>query len=96
MHINTYFGRSLVFDNGFKVGFNWVHGNGRTSKTSAVIAGYHPQRSITWLWALYWNKPAGWMLSMGKLWDGVYVRLPLLGALELRWQAAMPRKTPNA
>ena len=90
MYINTFFGRSVEFSNGFHVGFNWVHGNGRTSKTSAVIAGYHPPSSITWLWALYWCKPAGWKPSAGKLFHGYYVRLPVLGALELRWQKAMP------
>ena len=90
MFINTFFGRSVEFSNGFKVGFNWVHGNGRTSKTSAVIAAYHPPSSITWLWALYWCKPSGWRPSAGKLFRGAYVRLPLVGALELRWQSAMP------
>jgi len=90
MYINTFFGRSVEFNNGFKIGFNWVHGNGRTSKTSACLAAYHPPSSITWLWALYWSKPEGWKPSAGKLWNGAYVRLPLVGALELRWQRAMP------
>jgi hypothetical protein len=96
MYINTFFGRSVGFSNGFHIGFNWVHCNGITSKTSAVIAGYHPPSSITWLWALYWSKPAGWKPSAGKLFRGAYVRLPMLGALELRWQSSMPRKTANA
>jgi hypothetical protein len=92
MRVNTYFGRSLHFKNGLSVGFNWVHGNGESSKTSAIIAGYHPPRSITWLWALYWNKPAGLKPSGGKLYHGCYVRLPLVGALELRCQEPMWRK----
>lgn len=90
MYINTFFGRSVEFGNGFKIGFNWVHSNGRTSRASAVIAAYHPPCSITWLWALYWCKPYGLMPSAGKFWRGLYVRLPLIGGLELRWQKAMP------
>ncbi len=91
MEINSFFGRSVKFSNGFRIGFNWVHGNGRTSKTSAVLASYHPPNSITWVWALYWNKPNGWKPSTGKLFRGIYVRLPLFGGLEVRWQAPMKR-----
>ena len=92
MHVNKYFGRSIVFTNGLRIGFNWVHGNGRTSKTSATLAGYHPPRSITWLWALYWNKPFGLVPKIGSFRDGVYIRLPIVGGLELRWQEEMKRK----
>jgi hypothetical protein len=92
MRINRYFGRSVRFSNGFSIGFNWVHGNGQTSKTSAILAGYHPPRSITWRWALYWNKPAGRKTSAGRVFKGVYVRLPLIGGIELRWQETMLRK----
>ena len=90
MYIHTYFGRSLVFDNGLKVGFNWVHGNGRSSKSSAVLAAYHPPRSITWIWALYWKKPTGWLPRVRKGWKMIGLELPMLGGLEFCWQEAMP------
>ena len=55
--IDRYLGWSVRFANGFRVGWNWVHGNGETSKTSACIASYHNPRSLTWRWALYYYPP---------------------------------------
>ena len=52
MYINRFLGRSLHFKNGFHIGFNWMHGNGHSSKTAAVLAGYHHPNSITWRWSL--------------------------------------------
>lgn len=105
MYVNRFLGRSLQFTNGYSVGFNWVHGNGETSKTSAILAGFHHPDSITWRWALYWEKPAlkTWRPSVYR-WKprptaeygsaGIY--LPLLGGLTLSWQAHMFRNSKRS
>jgi hypothetical protein len=100
MHVNSFLGRALVFGNGLSVGFNWVHSNGQTSKTSAVIAAYHPPRSITWRWALDWDRPLRLLCrprfnrckpapfsEMGR----IAIILPIVGGLSLRWQPYMWR-----
>lgn len=55
--IDRFLGLTLRFSNGLSVGWAWVHGNGETTKTSAVIAAYHRPDSITWRWALYYAPP---------------------------------------
>lgn len=93
MYVNRFFGYSLHFANGLSVGFNWVHGNGKTSKTSACLIGYHPPKSVTWRWAIYWEKPSNALAppSFNK-WCGpgghgfVSVQLPIIGGLTFRWQ----------
>lgn len=98
MHIQKFLGRHLCFNNGLRVGFSWVHGNGETSKLSAMLAAFHPPRSITWLWALYWNKPrkllcapeiTRWKTPNGS--GSTTVTLPFVGGLCLSWQQAMWR-----
>lgn len=42
---------------GLFFGFQWVHGGGETTKSSALLASYHPPSSITWIWAFYWHRP---------------------------------------
>lgn len=101
-YINKFLGRSIQFRNGLSVGFNWVHGNGSTSKTSATLAAYHHPDSITWRWALYWQKPQSllclprltvWRPGGRKSRMGSYtLTLPLVGALSLSWQQHMFRK----
>lgn len=96
MYVNKFLGRSLQFANGFGIGFNWVHGNGRSSRTSALIAGYQPPRSLTWLWALYWERPTK-LLCLPKLstWapgnghGGWSLILPIVGGLTFRRQPEM-------
>lgn len=79
----------IKFRNGFSVGFAWIHCNGESSKTSALIAAYHPTKSITWLWALDWSKPSSWIPSAKKLGKSAYVSLPVLGCISFRWQSPM-------
>lgn len=57
VHINRFLGFGLCFPNGISFGWNWVHGNGETSKTSAVIAAYHHPKSITWRFVLTYSPP---------------------------------------
>lgn len=99
MYIQKFLGRQLRFNNGLNVGFSWVHCNGETSKRSAMLAGFHPPRSITWLWALYWIRP-GKLFCVPKitLWKApsgstgtTTLTLPILGGLSLSWQQAMWR-----
>jgi hypothetical protein len=96
-HINRFHGRSIRFRNGFAIGFNWTHGNGSTTKTSAIIAGYHPPQSITWRWALYWNRPQKLFQFSASKRSRRYgyfgITLPLIGGFKLNWQPYMWRKT---
>jgi hypothetical protein len=90
--IDKFLGRRIVFRNGLSLGFSWTHGNGCSSKTSAMIASFHPPRSITWLWAVYWIKPR-WNTTPHatrghRSWS---IGLPLLGSLMLITQAEMLR-----
>lgn len=102
MHIYRFLGYKLCFDNGFDIGFSWVHGNGQTSKQTASLASYHHPNSITWRWALYWAKPTKktwWMLKLHS-WkprknSGMGSRgivIPLIGEFTVRWQEHMFRK----
>lgn len=103
MKVDKFLGRKLCFSNGLNVGFTWVHCNGETSKSSAVLAAYHPPRSITWLWAVYWNKPGVWFClpritgwgSPDKTIGSKTVVLPIVGSLSLCWQQAMWRDRPE-
>lgn len=99
--IDRFLGRSVHFSNGFGLGFNWVHGNGETSKTSAILAGYHPPWSLTWGWALYWDRPQSlvllpkvsrWTPSPGSGYGSLAITLPLIGGFSLRWQPLMRRR----
>lgn len=94
MYINKFLGRALVFRNGLQVGFNWVHGNGETSKTSACIAAYHRPDSITWRWAIYWHKPKRLICipKISKFRKCIFVLLPLIGGFRFSWQDHMFRK----
>lgn len=100
-HINRYFGWSIVFRNGFSIGFNWTWSQGHSSRTSASVMSYHPPSSITWIWALYWNKPkrlfclpsARWRRS---LYGYASIDLPLIGGLSLSWQPRMDYKNNGA
>ena len=100
-HVNQFHGRSIRFGSGLSVGFNWVHGNGRTSKTSAVLASYHHPESITWRWALDWVRPTKllvlprvqhWKPNPQATMGSFSILLPLIGAFAFRWQAHMFRK----
>lgn len=99
--INRFLGRSVELWNGLSFGFNWVHGNGETSKTSAILAGYSPPWSITWGWAVYWNRPSGlfvlprisrWSPRPGSGYGSLTVALPLIGGFSVRWQPLMRRR----
>lgn len=89
---------------GHKYGFWWVHCNGESSKTSAMLACYHHPQSITWRWALYWQLPKKKdekIMSKSQLpipWihrtKGGYGSVgtgifPFLGGLNLSWQQHM-------
>jgi hypothetical protein len=94
--VDRFYGWSYHFSNGFSIGFNWIHGNGRTSKSSAVIAAYHHPNSITWRWALEWVKPKG-LLPLFRAWGNksygsVSFYLPVFGGFYLRWQQHMMLK----
>jgi hypothetical protein len=104
MYINRFLGRSMNFQNGLSVGFNWVYGNGFTSKTSAVLVSFHHPKSITWRWVLRWHKPTQWLTlpkvtrwfptGQSKSLMGSYqLVLPIGGALALDYQPHM-WKTP--
>lgn len=96
MRIDRYFGRSLVFDNGLSIGFNWMHCSGVSTKSCATLIAYHHPRSITWRFALRWTKPSKlvwwpqlkrWVPSASKSLLGNYrLTLPLVGTLTLDYQ----------
>lgn len=97
MYIKKFLGRQLCFSNGLSVGFSWVHCNGETAKQSAMLAAFHPPRSITWLWSVHWVKPRK-LLCVPKItrwkWPSgstgrTTVTLPIIGGLSLHWQQAM-------
>lgn len=103
MYINRFLGRSLHFKNGFHIGFNWMHGNGHSSKTAAVLAGYHHPNSITWRWSLQWIKPNKhcWWKLKTSAWPekgrryttgSRSILLPLIGGFTVSWQQHMFRK----
>lgn len=101
MRIHRFHGRSVHFANGLGLGFNWVHGNGDTTKTSAILAGYHPPWSLTWGWALYWERPqrpwrlpkvSRWAPAAGSGYGSLSIMLPLVGGLTLNWQPLMRRR----
>lgn len=95
-YINRFHGWSIELRNGLKLGFNWIHGNGKTSKTSAVIAAFHHPESITWRWALDWIKPVKmFVLPSVRVWNkhsgSVNVTFPIVGGFTFRWQQHMWR-----
>lgn len=93
--INTFYGWSCRFSNGLCIGFNWVHGNGITGKRISRIASYHHPESVTWRWALFWNKPKGVMPKMSFK-NGRYgyfvLSIPVFGGIAVSWQPHMIRK----
>jgi hypothetical protein len=98
MTINRFLGRSVQLRSGLSVGFNWVHGNGQSSKTSAVLASYHPPSSLTWGWALYWMRPRSvqvlpkverWTPRPGSGYGSCTVTLPFIGGFSVSWQPLM-------
>lgn len=102
ININRYFGRSIRFSNGLTVGFNWMHGNGESSRTIATLASYHPPSSITWLWAIRWFRPKHWLsrpfisrwgARRGTGTGGLSIGLPFVGAFGIHWQTRMERKS---
>lgn len=93
--VDRFLGWSYQFKNGLHIGFNWVHGNGRTAKTIACIAGYHHPNSITWRWALYWHKPSSfkaWYCRRKGIYGEIGFGVPIAGGLCLSWQPHMMRK----
>ena len=61
------FGVRLPF--GWWVGFSWTGTQGRTSRTSAMIASRHPRGSITWTFGLYATRSpvdGRWRLSVAR------------------------------
>lgn len=72
----------------------WVHCNGESSHTSVCLASFHHPDSITWRWALYWNKNLSWA-SGASTWKApngngsISFRLPWIGGLSLAWQEHM-------
>ena len=94
------FGWKINFRNGFDFGFNWTYGGDSSSKTCACLAGYHNPRSITWRWALYWNKPLKggvWRLPsidwqrhcINREITSICLKLPFVGAFHLAIQENM-------
>lgn len=84
---------------GFDIGFTWTYdGTGFSSKRSAAIAGYHPRDSITWRWALYWQRPTLRTLfklsknlhRLGSAHKSYNVTLPVVGGFSLALQETMP------
>lgn len=101
IRINRFLGRSFVFPNGLTIGFNWMHGNGESSRTVATLASYHPPSSITWLWVLRWARPRRLSflptIRRGYTHRGsAIITLPLVGSFWLDRQDRMNRKpSPN-
>lgn len=98
IYINRFFGRSIQFSNGLTIGFNWMHGNGESSRTIATLASYHPPSSITWIWALRWSRPRRLfclptILRFGPGRRGAGITLPLIGSIWLDRQDRMERKS---
>jgi hypothetical protein len=89
-------GWEIYLKRGLKFGFKWVHGGGFSSRTSAVLASWHPPSSITWRCALYWYKPGGsrpfslqWQWRSKRTYHGIYgFSLPLIGGFSLWTQEA--------
>lgn len=89
------------FRNGFSVGFSWVSdGTGHSSKRSAVLCSFHPPRSITWLWAVYWHKPGRFFCTPevqrfrppgGEI-GSTTITLPIIGGITFSWQKEMQRE----
>ena len=78
-----------------KFGFEWVHCNGETSKSSAILAWYHPVWSITWRWGIYWSRRFAWKITNWRGPGGYgqfYVPMLWLGSLGVSWQPTMLRK----
>jgi hypothetical protein len=103
-------GFQFLLPRGLSVGFQWVcGGDGASSKSSALLAAWHHPRSITWRWAVYWNRGTRRLLPAieGGYWGGKFFspsgelsatfRLPLwLGSLSIRTQAHMWRQKGRA
>jgi len=80
---------------GFSMGLTWTYdGTGYSSKTNAVLAGYHHPDSITWRWALYWRKNdwshVSWRLHRHS-YGSFTLNLSVLGAFTFAWQPHMFR-----
>lgn len=103
MYIDKHLGHRIVFAGGFSIGFAWIHCGGETTKSSAILAAYHPPQSITWLWALDWTRPARllchpairkWSAQNGS--GSTTLVLPFIGSFTLRRQEPMWRKNGKA
>lgn len=90
MYIDKVRGRSLVFDNGLSIGFNYCHANGKPLNNKAVLASYHHPKSITWRWCLYWERAKTRWCKPSYIkevrFKTIELTLPLLGTLCLKWQ----------
>ena len=82
----------MRFNNGLSIGFDWVH-NGRdaSSKSSALLASYHPPQDPQWRWALYWERAQTFQLPKIRKWGtnrfgSMSIALPIVGGLCYRWQ----------
>jgi len=91
----------IYFSSGLSFGFSWVHCNGESSKSCAMLASYHPPNSITWRWAVYWLKPkAGRYKPRFRTYRkpgnyklmSMYIYIPLFGGIELAIQPLMLRQ----
>ncbi len=91
----------VVFTWGPSLGVIWrglqffyrIHSNGYPTNQFG-LASYHPEWSITWLWALYWQPSRKfWFHGWRKNGHGVVnVAVPLLGRFDVHWQEAMPNR----
>lgn len=92
MVFNKFKGLSARFKNGLAVGFNWVHSNGESSKTSALLASYHPPGQAAWRWAIYWYKPKSLLQkptitnSKTNCYGRTSIHLPVVGGFSYAWQ----------
>lgn len=80
---------------GWWFGFEWVHCNGESSRTSALVAARHPRASITWTFAVYVNrrsaqsKPWGWSWWNPPSGYGSACVATPLGGVSIAWQPFM-------
>lgn len=95
-----YLGWNFVTRRGFTFGFSWMHCNGESTRTTAVLASYHHPASITWRWSLSWSRPRVWFrwpaYSFHRTPNGYNsysVGLPLVGGFMLSTQPHMWRRS---
>lgn len=89
----------MRFKNGLFIGWKWTFGNSGTSTDSAVIASYHRPDSITWRWALYWQRWKFHSWKLFQLWRSTngngygWFSIPFVGTFSLSAQPHMFRTT---